>query len=312
MPYEGGGGGHSSRPYCQVCCSAIWVYLQSSVSCRECAYSAHLACLEGVTRECVAAKVRAQPDFILDICPEKSLPSLRFRCVECDRRLSWTNPDSQPRLCDYTGLSFCPSCHWGASAVTPARVLHNWDFQPQPVSQAAGQYLHLMHTKPVINVTRENPKLLAVVHNLQLVHALREKVIVMKKYLVVCRIAAEKKLLLHLSDRQHFVDGAAYYSMQDLMDIESGALVDYLHAKTELFAEHIRTCVLCVAKGFVCEICNEEGEKKAEVIFPFEDGSSACKECGAVFHRQCFKTVPGCPRCERKKRRDNNSDKGKQ
>ena len=67
------------------------------------------------------------------------------------------------RLCDYTGLTYCPGCHWNARSATPARILRNWQFEEFEVSQASCQYLMLMLRRPVINVQTVNPKLFAVV-----------------------------------------------------------------------------------------------------------------------------------------------------
>ena len=39
----------------------------------------------------------------------------------------------EARLCDYTGKYYCPYCHWNDLAVIPARIVHNWDFEPQKV-----------------------------------------------------------------------------------------------------------------------------------------------------------------------------------
>ena len=93
--------------------------------------------------------------------------------------------------------------------------------------QATKQYLFLMIRKPVINVRLENPKLFAVIQELAHVDHLRHNIMLMKKYLVVCRIAAEAKILLHLVARQHFVDGPDLYSLQDLLDIKSGRVGIY-------------------------------------------------------------------------------------
>jgi len=138
----------SRRTPCQRCGHAIWLGAQASFHCRDCGYALHATCVTpdwDVARACVHAKVRSRPDFITDICPERSLARLNYRCVECDIKLSWDEPAREPRLCDYTGLSFCPACNWGETAATPARVVHNWDFTPSSVSQAAKQYLFLMH-----------------------------------------------------------------------------------------------------------------------------------------------------------------------
>ena len=45
----------------------------------------------------------------------------------------------------------------------------------------------------------------------------RRQIILMKKYLTVCRVASEEKLLLRLVGRQHFVDGSDLYSVEDLV-----------------------------------------------------------------------------------------------
>ena len=55
------------------------------------------------------------------------LLSLKYRCVECDKKLkppsigSLTVGVNEPHLCDYTGLSFCGACHWSATSHIPAR-----------------------------------------------------------------------------------------------------------------------------------------------------------------------------------------------
>ena len=77
------------------------------------------------------------------------------------------------------------------------------------------------------------------------VSTLRSKIMLMKKYLTVCRIALEEKILLNLVSRQHFVDGPNLYSIQDLIDINSGLLLPFLQRITQVFQEHIQNCVLC-------------------------------------------------------------------
>jgi len=270
-----------SGVYCQQCGYAIWITLQSSQFCTACGFGVHYTCMDNIMRTCVALKAKSQPDFIMDICPERILPQLKYRCVECDKKFSVKRP---PRLCDYTGLSFCPDCHWNAMAATPARIIHNWDFVPRPVSQATKQYLFLMQRKPVIDISQANQKLFAVVQELVEVSTLRAKIMLMKKYLTVCRIALEEKILLNLVSRQHFVDGPNLYSIQDLIDINSGLLLPFLQRITQIFQEHIQNCVLCKAKGFICEICNNDHK----ILFPFEKEAAVCPQCEAAFHKRCY------------------------
>ena len=298
--------------YCQQCCGVIWVYLQSSQHCADCGFSVHSACMENIMRECVGTKVKSKPDFITEICPEKSLPSLNYCCSECDRALSRTNPKLEPRLCDYTGLSFCSYCHWNALSVTPARIICNWDFAPREVSQASKQYLYLMANKPVINIKTSNEKLFAVVQELNHVQQMRETIILMKKYLTVCRLASEQKILLHLAPKQHFVDHSDFYSIQDLLEVKSGSLADFLTKIVDTFALHIKTCILCLAKGFICEICDQTGrldgtdpeDDAKSVIFPFDKVSATCPECRGVFHKMCFGSSSDCPKCARRRSRE--------
>lgn len=63
----------------------------------------------------------------------------------------------------------------------------------------------------------------------------------MKKYLLVCGEAMEKKFLLLLQSRQHFVDTSDVYSMQDLMDIITDSLLGELAQIHSQWAQHIKT-----------------------------------------------------------------------
>src|SRR5699024_8533936 len=80
---------------------------------------------------------------------------------------------SKARLCDYTGLYFCENCHIGDTAQIPARIIHNWDFRPQPVCRAALQIIsYLKNTathfdQPVLfNLVEINPMLYGLVDEL--------------------------------------------------------------------------------------------------------------------------------------------------
>ena len=98
--------------------------------------------------------------------------------------------------------------------------------------------------------------------------------------------------------------------MQDLLDVKSGELIAFLGKTLAKFEDHIRDCVLCTAKGFFCELCDNKSDAARRcVIFPFDDDSSSCPDCNGVFHRGCFlqnETGGGggeCPRCDRRRRK---------
>ena len=68
-----------------------------------------------------------------EICPEKGLTHQHFRCARCNRALNKQQIHVEARVCDYSGLYYCPACHKRDQAIIPARVLHNWDFTPRTV-----------------------------------------------------------------------------------------------------------------------------------------------------------------------------------
>lgn len=59
-------------------------------------------------------------------------------------------------------------------------------------------------------------------------------------------------MLRQLEERQHFVDSAHMFSLQDLIDVNNGILVEYLTKVHTSFASHIKNeclvscAVLCV------------------------------------------------------------------
>jgi len=291
--------------FCGECGGTLWYLIQTVYTCKLCDHLVCVKCINKIRRRCVATFLTSldgedvpkyfDGSVLFSICPELSLAEQQFQCFECQQDFKQF---SESRLCDYTGGYYCYQCHWGGLAASPARIIHNWDFTPQPMSQAALQYINLVSRKPLINLEKLNPSLTAVVQDVASVIKLRQKLIMMKKYLMVCRIAGEKKLLTLLQDRQHFVDSSEMFSLQDLIDINSGVLLSYLETKFSQFKSHIITCVLCIAKSFVCEIC--PGQEK-ECLFPFDERVEICFECEAVFHRDCFRSVASCPRCDRKR-----------
>ncbi|KAM6430156.1 differentially expressed in FDCP 8 homolog isoform 2-T2 [Liasis olivaceus] len=205
---------------CDKCNTIIWGLLQTWYTCTGCSYRCHSKCLNLITKPCVRSKVSHQAEYELSICPETGLDSQDYRCAECRAPISLRGIPGEARQCDYTGLYYCSSCHWNDQAVIPARVIHNWDFEPRK--------------------------------------KLRQDILLMKPYFITCKEAMETRLLLQLQDRQHFVENDEMYSLQDLMDVHAGRLSCSLTEIHTLFAKHIKLdCERCQAKGFVCELCKE-------------------------------------------------------
>lgn len=92
-----------------------------------------------------------------------------------------------------------------------------------------------------------------------LLQKLREDILLMKRYLETCRGAQETRMLRQLEERQHFVENTHMYSLQDLIDAETGTLVAYLQRVHQSFSEHIKTSCLvrswlrsCIVSLFHC------------------------------------------------------------
>ncbi|XP_046555289.1 LOW QUALITY PROTEIN: differentially expressed in FDCP 8 homolog A-like [Haliotis rubra] len=288
-----------SKHYCEKCNAVIWGMVQAWYKCIDCGYSCHAKCLILITRTCAKQRVLENPSYCLSICPQKGLASQNYRCAECKSPLSFKSGGAEPRLCDYSGNYFCELCHWNDQMPVPARVLHNWDFMPRKVCRASKQYLKLMTSKAVIRIQDINPMLFNFVEELSEIKKLREEMLVMKKYILLCPSAMKTKLLLLLQARQHFVESSDIYSMKDLMDTDRYALLSELAQIHSAWAQHIKTdCELCQARGFFCEMCEEK-----EVLFPFDNIAVVCSQCSNVIHRHCFDKRGQCPRCERRDRR---------
>lgn len=65
----------------------------------------------------------------------------------------------EARLCDYDGKYYCPLHHWNNTAIIPARVICNWQFEKKSVSQASFQLLNYRYKSKIYDLEKQNPKL---------------------------------------------------------------------------------------------------------------------------------------------------------
>ncbi|KAL7642448.1 UNVERIFIED_CONTAM: hypothetical protein RMT77_007009 [Armadillidium vulgare] len=289
----------STKQFCDKCCHVIWSVLHVTYRCCFCDYQCHGKCVGFKHRKCPSLLYAENPCYIFNICPEVGLAAQDYRCSQCRSLITNKSVWGEPRLCDYTGQYFCPGCHWNFMTAVPARVIHNWDFSPYPVSQQAKHFLTFVSNKPLILLEEKNPHLFKFVNELYVVKKLREDFIIMKDYLRTCRMAQELRLLRRLEVRQHFVDNSRAYSLQDLIDIYEGSLLPFLTEVHKEFLNHIKnTCEVCRGKAFICELCASN-----EVIFPFDDHVLVCKICQASYHEDCFSSATACPKCLRQSSR---------
>ncbi|TSZ97526.1 AFG3-like protein 1 [Bagarius yarrelli] len=230
----------SVKQTCDKCSTIIWGLIQTWYTCTGCYYRCHSKCMNLITKPCVRSKVSHQSEYELNICPEIGLDKQDYRCAECRAQISLRGVPSEARQCDYTGQYYCSSCHWNDTAIIPARVIHNWEFELKKVCRSSMRYLALMISRPVLKLKEINPLLFNFVEELVEIRKLRQDILLMKPYFITCKEAMEARLLLQLQDRQHFVENDDMYSLQDLIDISSGRLSCSLTEIHTTFAKHIK------------------------------------------------------------------------
>lgn len=238
-----------------------------------------------------------RPQIIFNVHPAPTrkiaVAKQNYRCAGCGIR---TEPDYIKRLryCEYLGKYFCQCCHENAQMVIPSRILRKWDFSKYYVSNFSKDLLIKIWNDPLFNVQDINSALYRKVKLLNQVRLLRIQLYHMKNMFKTCRLAKE---LLDSFDTVpgHLTEDLHLYSLNDLTATKKGELGPRLVELTRAGAAHVGRCMLCQAKGFICEFCQNEDD----VIFPFElHKCRTCEECKACYHKACFKSG-SCPRCER-------------
>ncbi|NXW05049.1 RUBIC protein, partial [Fregetta grallaria] len=238
-----------------------------------------------------------RPQIIFNVHPaptrKVAVAKQNYRCAGCGIR---TDPDYIKRLryCEYLGKYFCQCCHENAQMVIPSRILRKWDFSKYYVSNFSKDLLSKIWSDPLFNVQDINPALYRKVKSLNQVWLLRIQLFHMKNMFKTCRLAKD---LLDSFDAVpgHLTEDLHLYSLSDLSATKKGDLVPRLTELLKAGSLHVEKCMLCQAKGFICEFCQNEGD----IIFPFElNKCRTCEECKACYHKSCFKSTH-CPRCER-------------
>ncbi|NWT77860.1 RUBIC protein, partial [Lanius ludovicianus] len=238
-----------------------------------------------------------RPQIIFNVHPaparKVAVAKQNYRCAGCGIR---TDPDYIKRLryCEYLGKYFCQCCHENAQTIIPSRILRKWDFSKYYVSNFSKDLLSKIWSDPLFNVQAINPALYQKVKALNQVRLLRIQLFHMKNMFKTCRLAKD---LLDSFDTVpgHLTEDLHLYSLSDFSAIKKGDLMPHLTELLKAGSLHIDKCMLCQAKGFICEFCQNEDD----IIFPFElNKCRTCEECKACYHKSCFKSTR-CPRCER-------------
>merc|ERR1712137_200137 len=217
--------------------------------------------------------------------PEDTQPQTTV-CAGC------AHPFSSPRdrrYCYWYGEYYCHDCHHGQLVILPARVLQSWDWQPVPVCQQAKEWSDALVDVPLYDIQRLAPNLYRRVEMLKSIRTIRQQINYMREYVQVCQ-----KHTLRLSLPRHLFWDTQVYALGDLHAVERGTLSRSLQQSASLLLDHIRSCETCLAKGFICEFCQDP-----KPIYPFDvKNVVACRGCRGFFHRRCYRPT-ACPKCQR-------------
>ncbi|NXR90549.1 PKHM1 protein, partial [Hypocryptadius cinnamomeus] len=234
--------------------------------------------------------------YLVAIPMEKGLDSQSFICAGCSRQIGFSF--ARPKLCAFSGLYYCDSCHRDEESVIPSRLIHNWDLAKRGVCKQALKFLTQIRNQPLIDLRLVNESLYEHVERMGRILRSREQLKLLGDYLIMCRSGALKELSKRLDHRHYLLECPHKYSVADLRQIAEGTFETFLQSLLQFASQHVYSCDLCTQRGFICQICNS-----SDIIFPFEfDTTTRCSECKTVFHRDCHARAPACPRCERRQR----------
>ncbi|XP_065712540.2 pleckstrin homology domain-containing family M member 1 isoform X3 [Patagioenas fasciata] len=234
--------------------------------------------------------------YLVAIPMEKGLDSQSFICAGCSRQIGFSF--GKAKLCAFSGLYYCDSCHRDEETVIPSRLIHNWDLAKRGVCRQALKFLTQIRNQPLIDLKLVNESLYDHVERMGRIRRSREQLKLLGDYLVMCRSGALKELSKRLDHRHYLLECPHKYSVADLRQIADGVFETFLQSLLQFASHHVYNCDLCTQRGFICQICNS-----SDIIFPFEfDTTTRCSECKTVFHRDCHAGTKSCPRCERRRR----------
>lgn len=200
-------------------------------------------------------------------------------CVRCEKPLK----QNSSFLDYYDAHFYCANCHQLQEAIIPRDVIMNWDFSLQPVSQPTRSFLQALYDKPVLNLTKLNPMLYAVVPKLLRIRQLRRMLVLLWHQIARCDAKAASDLNRSLQSRTYMLQSLFdldIYSMSDLISVASGQLEeDLLHVIKDVALCHVYRCHACRRRALLCNLC----ERLSKPVWPHE----------FITYERC--ATPGCP-----------------
>ncbi|KAG8240174.1 hypothetical protein J437_LFUL009464 [Ladona fulva] len=232
------------------------------------------------------------------IASEPGLDMQKYACASCNLPIGISF--GRAKVCSFLGAYYCSECHLDEESIIPARVIHNWDFKRYPVSCSAAAFLNEIQHQPLLDLKVLNPRLYNAVDVMAKLQCMRIQLNLLRAYLFTCREPVIEELQKRVWPRSYLYEHVHLYSVLDLQQIPTGALAQFLQQVVTFARNHVLSCWLCSQKGFICEVCNNP-----KVIYPFDtELTYRCPSCNAVFHASCQDSARPCPKCERRKKRE--------
>ncbi|KAH8303291.1 hypothetical protein KR059_005484, partial [Drosophila kikkawai] len=204
------------------------------------------------------------------------------RCAGCGMRVA-KHLQQHFRYCSYLGKYMCTGCHRNQISAIPARILRSWDFRCYPVCSFAYKLIEQMYAFPLFHVPDLNAQLYK---HKELATARRRRLQLqtVKGFIANCRFAEREQAFFNVIPA-HITQDPDMWSMCDFVDVQNSSMSRSIKEVIALSEQHVRNCVLCTGRAFVCEHC-----KGGELLYPWQRKIYRCDRCGACFHHSCWKS----------------------
>lgn len=228
--------------------------------------------------------------FELNICPATSRMSVK--CFKCG---SSFNATKTRMLCDVTGEYFCLDCFGNMLIPVPARILREWDLDPRPVNKDTAEEYLLHFGTALLNVKEVAPDLFNRAPCIGKVGELQSRIIKKLDHVKKCPKGVYATYRDQFKGRGHLVERPFLYTIQDLININNGSLLEFLKTNSLKLDEHITfECIACHRLTRCCQVC-----KSPETIYSSDNDTNKCPNCGMLFHQACWAKLGLCPSCSK-------------
>ena len=181
----------------------------------------------------------------LQICPIKGLDFQHFKCFDCQAIIGIA--DYPPaKLCEVSGMYYCPDCHQDTETYSPALIVRNWDFRLVRVSCKTYKILASQCSSEVIDVEAINPDLFVYVSELQRAKDLRRDLCRYTQAMSTCDHPHKEAILKRIWPREHLIETIGLYSIDDLVQLKDGSLLPHLQILARSIKNHVNeVCQYC-------------------------------------------------------------------